>query len=123
MRSRYTLKDLRNLNRLSIEELSCQTLIPSEKLEELEIDSSDIDYGTLKTLVQFHCISSDYIFLGKQSDFEARQLDEMIQHIPLSRRISALEVLRLEKKLGLNEFSLFQAILELSKEGDNEHLR
>ncbi|KXT61907.1 hypothetical protein LACDD01_01238 [Lactococcus sp. DD01] len=89
-------------------------------MAELEIDSSDIDYRTLKTLVQFYCISFDYIFLGKQSEFEAQQLDEMIRHTPLSRRISALEVLKLEKKLGLNATSLYQAILELSKEGSNE---
>lgn len=120
MRSRYTLKDLRNLNSLSIEELSCKTLIPSEILSELEIDSSYIEYETLKILVQFYSISADYIFLGNQFEFEAKQLDEMIQHIPLSRRISALEVVQIEKNLGLNEFSLFQAILDLSKEGDNE---
>lgn len=120
MRSRYTLKDLRNLNRLRIEELSCKTMIPSDTISKLEIDSSDIDYKTLKTLVQFYCISADYIFLGKQSEFEAKQLDDMIQHTPLSRRLSAFEVVQLEKNLGLSEFSLFQAILELSKEGHNE---
>ena len=120
MRSRYTFKDLRNLNRLSIEELSCKALIPSETLIELEIDSSYIEYKTLKTLVKFYSISADYIFLGNQSEFEARQLDEMIQHIPLSRRFSAFEVVQLEKNLGLNEFSLFQAILDLSKEDNNE---
>lgn len=123
MRSRYTLKDLRNLDRLSIEELSCKTLIPSETLAELEIDSSDIEYMTLKTMVQFYCISADYIFLGKESEFEAKQIDEMIQGTTLSKRVSALEVAKLEKKLGLSEFSLFQAVLELSKEEDNEHLR
>ncbi|KXT62311.1 hypothetical protein [Lactococcus sp. DD01] len=119
MRSRYTLKDLRTLNRLSIEELSCETLIPIETLAGLEIDSSYIEHKTLRTLVQFYSIAADYIFLGNQSEFEARQLDEMIRHTPLSRRISALEVLKLEKKLGVDEFSLYQAILELSKEGDN----
>lgn len=117
MTPRYTLKDLRNLNRLSIEELSCETLIPSKTLAELEIDSSDIDYGTLKTMVQFYCISADYVFLGKQSEFEAKQIDEMIQGTTLSKRVSALELVKLEKKLGVNEFSLFQAILGLSKGG------
>lgn len=120
MRSRYTLKDLRNLNRLSIEELSCKTLIPSETLAELEIDSSYIEYKTLKTLVKFYSISADYIFLGNQSEFEAKQLDEMIQHIPLSKRTSVLEVAKLEEKIGLEPYSLAKAILELSKEGDNE---
>lgn len=95
-------------------------MISTETLTEIEIDSSDIEYMTLKILVQFYSISADYIFLGNQSEFEARQLDEMIQHIPLSRRFSAFEVVQLEKNLGLNEFSLFQAILELSKGGDNE---
>lgn len=123
MRSRYTLKDLRNLDCLSIEELSCETLIPSKTLAELEIDSSDIDYRTLKTLVQFYCISYDYIFLGKQSDFEARQLDKPIQHIPLSKRVSILEVAKLEEKMELEPYSLAKAILELSKEVDNEYLR
>ncbi|MGL4248312.1 MAG: hypothetical protein ACRCR5_05925, partial [Lactococcus garvieae] len=114
MISRYTFKDLRNINRLSIEELSCKTLIPSETLTEIEIDSSDIEYKTFKILVQFYCISADYVFLGKQSEFEAKQIDEMIQGTTLSKRVSALELVKLEKKLGLNEFSLFQAILELS---------
>lgn len=120
MTPRYTFKDLRNIKRLSIEKLAELTGVFPQTLEELEVDSSNIDILTLKILTRFYCLSVNHIFIGKQSEFEARQLDEMVQHTPLSRRISALEVVQLEKKLGLNEFSLFQAILEQSTEGDNE---
>ena len=123
MTPRYTFKDLRIINRLNIEELSCKTLIPSETLEEIEIDSSDIEYKVLKTLVEFYCIASDYIFIGKQSDFEVQQLDEMVRSTPLPRRLSILEVAKLEEVLGITAYSLARAVLELSKEVDNEHLR
>ncbi len=63
---------------------------------------------------------SRYTLKDLRTEFEARLLDEVIQRTPLSRRISTVEVAKLEKKLGLNDFSLYQAILELSKEGDNE---
>lgn len=120
MISRYTFKDLRNINHLSIEELSCKTQIESKTLTDIEVDSSNISFEVVKKLVQFYQISANYIFMGKESEFEAKQIDEMIQGTTLSKRVSALELVKLEKKLGVNEFSLFQAVLEISKECDNE---
>lgn len=116
MSSRYTLKDLRKVNRLSIEQLSEKTGVDVETLTALEIDSSDISFEVMKKLSRFYCIAANYIFLGEQSEFEAEQLDKVIQHVALSKRISGLEIVELEKRLGLSELSLFQAILELSKE-------
>lgn len=115
--SRYTFKDLRLINRLSIEELSCKTLIPSQTLTEIEKDSSNISFEVARTLSQFYRLSTNYIFLGKQSEFEAQQLDEMIQSTPLAKRLSVLEVAKLEEILGLTPYTLTRDILKLSKEG------
>ncbi|MCI3861089.1 helix-turn-helix transcriptional regulator [Lactococcus garvieae] len=69
MISRYTFKDLRMINNLSIEELSCKTLIPSETLAVIKVDSSNISRGIVMKLAEFYRISVDYIFIGKQSTF------------------------------------------------------
>ncbi|WP_407350144.1 hypothetical protein VNN41_07315 [Lactococcus garvieae] len=125
MTPRYTFKDLRNFKHLSIEKLAELTGIFPKTLEEIEVDSSSLDRLTLKILTRFYCLPVDYIFIGKQSEFEAQHLDKFMQSgiyqkAPLSKKLAAIEVAKLEKKLGLSEFSLFQAVLELSKEGENE---
>ena len=71
--ARYTFKDLRTIHRLSIEELSCKTLIPSKTLAVIEAESSNISRAVAMKLAEFYRISIDYIFIGKQCEFEAKQ--------------------------------------------------
>lgn len=70
--SRYTLKDLRELNCLSLEEVSNKTKITVDRLKFLESDSSNISGRESINIVKFYRISLDYIFLGKQTDFDKK---------------------------------------------------
>lgn len=119
--SRYTFEDLRIINGLTFDELSDKTGIPVDKIKEIEKDSSDVEPVVYKKLAQIYNISTNYICVGEQSYFEKLVLDELMQSklyqkAPLSKKLTAIEVTKLENKLGLNDFSLFQAILELSEE-------
>lgn len=126
--TRYTLKDLRMIKGLTFEEVSEKTAIPVEEIKAIEKDSSDVKPAVYTKLTNLYNTNIKHIYIGEQSYFEKLVLNkvmqsEIYQKSPLSMRLTAIEVVQLEKKLGLSEFSLFQAILELSKEGDNEYLR
>lgn len=123
--TRYTFKDLRIINGLTFEEVSDKTGIPVDEIKVIEKDSSDVKPAVYKKLSKLYDIDINYICVGEQSYFEKLALDklmqsEIYQKIPLSKRLNTVEVAKLENKLGLNDFSLFQAVLELSKEDDNE---
>ena len=123
--TRYTFKDLRIINGLTFEEVSNKTGIPVDEIKAIEKDSSDVKPAVYKKLSHLYNISTDYICVGEQSYFEELVLDkfmqsEIYQNAPLSKKLTAIEVAKLEKKLGLSEFSLFQAVLDISKEDENE---
>ncbi|MDG4967544.1 helix-turn-helix domain-containing protein [Lactococcus lactis] len=79
--SRYTFKDLRQLNRLSLEQVADKTDISIERLELLESDSSLITGKELNSLSNLYDINLDYVFLGKQSDFD-KKLSEYLGGTP-----------------------------------------
>lgn len=123
--TRYTFKDLRIINGLTFEEVSDKTGIPVDEIKVIEKDSSDVKPAVYNKLSKLYDMDINYICVGEQTYFEKLVLDklmqsEIYQKIPLSKRLNTVEVAKLENKLGLNEFSLFQAVLELSKEDDNE---
>ena len=123
--TRYTFKDLRIIKGLALEEVSDKTGIQIDEIKAIEKDSSDVKPAVYNKLSKLYDMDINYICVGEQSYFEKLVLDklmqsEIYQRAPLSKKLTTIEVAKLEKKLGLNEFSLFQAILELSKEGDNE---
>ena len=123
--TRYTFKDLRMIKCLTFEEVSDKTDIPVDEIKAIEKNSSDIKPTVYKKLSKLYDINTTYICIGERSYLEKFVLDkfmqsEIYQKDPLSKKLTTIEVAKLEKKLGLNEFSLFQAILEVSKEGDNE---
>ncbi|GEM_PF-1765638 len=70
--SRYTLKDLRELNRLSLRQVSRKTKLSSERITELEQDSSFITIEEMYRLSEIYGLSVKYIFLGEQSDFDEK---------------------------------------------------
>lgn len=126
--TRYTLKDLRMIKDLTFEQVSEKTAIPVDEIKAIEKDSSDVKPAIYTKLANLYNTNIKHIYIGEQTYFEKLVLDkfmqsEIYQKAPLSKKLTTIEVAKLEKKLGLNEFSLFQAILELSKEGDNEYLR
>lgn len=126
--TRYTFKDLRIIEGLTFEEVSDKTGLPVDEIKAIEKDSSDVKPAVYEKLSKFYDIDTTYIYIGEQTYFENFVLDkfmqsETYQNASLSKKLTTIEVAKLEKKLGLNEFSLLQAILELSKEGDNEYLR
>ncbi|WP_285119031.1 helix-turn-helix domain-containing protein [Lactococcus petauri] len=123
--TRYTFKDLRMIKGLTFEQVSDKTDIPVDQIKAIEKDSSDIKPTVYKKLSKLYDIDTNYICIGEQSYLEKLVLDkfmqsEIYQKASLSKKLTPIEVAKLEKKLGLNEFSLFQAILDISKEGDNE---
>jgi transcriptional regulator with XRE-family HTH domain len=123
--TRYTFKELRIIKGLTFEQVSNKTAIPVDQIKAIEKDSSDIKPTVYKKLSKLYDIDTNYICIGEQSYLEKLVLDkfmqsEIYQKASLSKKLTPIEVAKLEKKLGLNEFSLFQAILDISKEGDNE---
>ena len=70
--SRYTLKDLRELKHLSFEEVSEKTKIIVDRLRFLESDSSEIEASEMYLLSQLYKLSMNYIFFGKQADFDKK---------------------------------------------------
>ncbi|MCU5753153.1 helix-turn-helix domain-containing protein [Lactococcus lactis] len=60
--SRYTLKDLRELNRLSLRQVSRKTKLSSERITELEQDSSFITIEEMYRLSEIYGLSVKYIF-------------------------------------------------------------
>ena len=52
--SRYTLKDLRELNRLSLRQVSRKTKLSSERITELEQDSSFITIEEMYRLSEIY---------------------------------------------------------------------
>ena len=118
---RYTFKELRIINGLTFDELSVKTGIPVDEIKEIEKDSGDVKPVIYKKLAKIYDISTNYICIGEQSCFEKLVLGELMQSklyqkVPISKKLTAVEITKLENKLGLNDFSLFQAILELSEE-------
>lgn len=79
--SRYTFKDLRQLNQLSLEQVSDKTGISIERLELLESDSSLIAGKESNSLSNLYDINLNYVFLGKQSDFD-KKLSEYLGGTP-----------------------------------------
>lgn len=123
--TRYTFKELRIIKGLTFEQVSNKTDIPVDQIKAIEKDSSDIKPTVYKKLSKLYDIDTTYICIGEQSYLEKFVLDkfmqsEIYQKASLSKKLTTIEVAKLEKKLGLNEFSLFQAILDISKEDDNE---
>lgn len=123
--TRYTFKDLRIINGLTFEEVSNKTDIPVDEIKAIEKDSGDVKPVVYTKLAELYDIDIKHIFIGEQSYFEQLLLDkfmqsEIYQNAPLSKKLTAIEVVKLANKLGRDEFALFQAVLELSKEGDNE---
>ena len=78
MKSRYTLKDLRKIKRLTIDELSEQTGIDTTILKAIELDSGQAEFNDLAKLSRFYGIGLDYIFIGKQSDFGYQLKQEVV---------------------------------------------
>ena len=70
--SRYTLKDLRELNRLSLRQVSRKTKLSSERITELEQDSSFITIEEMYRLSEIYGLSVKYIFLGEHADFDEK---------------------------------------------------
>ena len=70
--SRYTLKDLRELNRLSLRQVSRKTKLSSKRITELEQDSSFITIAEMYIFSELYGISVNYIFLGEQDDFDEK---------------------------------------------------
>ena len=70
--SRYTLKDLRELNRLSLKQVARKVKLSSERIGELEQDSSFITIEEMYRLSELYGISIKYIFLGEQDDFDEK---------------------------------------------------
>ena len=70
--SRYTLKDLRELNRLSLRQVSRKTKLSSKRITELEQDSSFITIAEMYRFSELYGISVKYIFLGEQDDFDEK---------------------------------------------------
>jgi hypothetical protein len=123
--TRYTFKDLRIISSLTFEEVSNKTGIPVVEIKAIEKDSSDVKPVVYTKLAELYDTNIKHIFIGEQSYFEELVLDKFMQsenyqNAPLSKKLTAIEVAKLEKKLGLSEFSLFQAVLDISKEDENE---
>lgn len=119
--SRYTLKDLRKINHLSIENLSEKTGVDVKTLAKVETDSSGISFEVLKKLSCFYCIAANYIFLGKQSDFEAQLIDEMMKMQQVKRSNIGLltgdDITALAQALNINPKQLLRTTLELIASG------
>ncbi|SFL49818.1 helix-turn-helix domain-containing protein [Lactococcus garvieae] len=63
--SRYTLKDLRKINNLTLDQVAMATNLPKEEIADYELDSSDIERNKLRLLAKFYNIDVNYIFLEK----------------------------------------------------------
>ena len=70
--SRYCLKDLRELNRLTLEQVTDRTTIPLERLKFLESDSTKIEASERQCISKLYNLSMEYIFFGKQADFDRK---------------------------------------------------
>lgn len=121
MNSRYTLKDLRESKGLTFEQLSEQTSISVDTLKLIEQDSGQAEWCDIATLSKLYKISPDYIYIGKQSDFNDKCIAELLDSdsfhaMPLSKRINISEILELEKQLNLPNVALYSAILQLESE-------
>ena len=78
---RYCLKDLRELNRLTLEQVTDRTTIPLERLKFLESDSTKIEASEMYCLSKLYNLRMDYIFFGKQADFD-RKLNDYLGGTP-----------------------------------------
>ena len=79
--SRYCLKDLRELNLLTLEQVTDRTTIPLERLKFLESDSTKIEASERQCISKLYNLSMEYIFFGKQADFD-RKLNEYLGGTP-----------------------------------------
>jgi transcriptional regulator with XRE-family HTH domain len=75
--SRYTLKDLRELNHLSLQDLSEKIQLSIDRLNFLESDSSEIEASEMYLLSRLYKLSVNYIYFGKQTDFD-KKLNEFL---------------------------------------------
>lgn len=127
MITRYTFKDLRIINHLTIDELSQKTGIKPDDLILIELDSREAEWCDIVTLSRFYKISANYIYIGKQSDFSDKCITELLDsdlfHAKsLSKRINIAELLELEKRLSLPNLSLYNTILQLEGEVINDRI-
>ncbi len=79
--SRYTLKDLRELNRLTLKQVARKVKLNRERIAELEQDSSFITIDEMFRFSKFYGLSINYIFIGEQADFD-RKLNEYLGGTP-----------------------------------------
>lgn len=119
--SRYTLKDLRKVNRLSIEQLSEKSGVDVETLATVETDSSNISFEVLKKLSRFYCIAANYIFLGRSSEFDTQLIDETmkLQQVKSSNigLLTGDDITALAQALNINPKQLLRTTLELIASG------
>lgn len=121
MNSKYTFKDLRKINGLTIERLSEQTDISIDMLKLIEQDSGQAEMRDITTLSRLYNISANYIYIGKQSNFNDKCVSELLDSglfygMPLLKRVSVSEILELEKRLNLPNLTLYSAILQMGSE-------
>ena len=79
--SRYTLKDLRELNHLTLKQVARKVKLNRERIAELEQDSSFITIDEMFRFSKFYGLSINYIFIGEQADFD-RKLNEYLGGTP-----------------------------------------
>lgn len=118
MNSRYTLKDLRKISGLTIERLSEQTKISVDTLILIESNSGQAEWCDIDTLSKLYRISPDYIYIGKQSEFNDKCISELLDSdlfhaMPLSKRINVSELLEIENRLNLPNLALYNSIFQL----------
>lgn len=115
--SRYTLKDLRKINHLSIEKLSEKTGIDVKTLATIETDSSNISFEVLKKLSRFYCIAANYIFLGRSSEFDTQLIDETMKLQQVKRSnidlLSSDDITTLAEALNIDPRNLFSAVFDI----------
>ena len=121
MNSRYTLKDLRKISGLTIERLSEQTKISVDTLILIESNSGQAEWCDIDTLSKLYRISPDYIYIGKQSEFNDKCISELLDSdlfnaMPLSKRINVAELLEIENRLNLPNLALYNTIFQLESE-------
>lgn len=71
-RVRYTFKDLREISGFRLKEISEKTGLSVNEIKSIESDSGEMEVSICKKLSKFYNIDTDYIFIGKQTDFDKK---------------------------------------------------
>lgn len=71
-RARYTFKDLLEISGFRLKEISEKTGISVNEIQAIESDSYETEVSICKKLSEFYNIDTDYIFIGKQTDFDKK---------------------------------------------------